>query len=149
MAVTTWNTAPDYDTWGSDLYWNCDDWITWHKFLKEHFGSERANLIWNYAYAQGTQFAKHYDCRTLNSNFRSYASQNDLDTYASINIPIIPQILDLAGSGFDIVSGVSDTITDIFGDKKTFKILGYALVLAGVGYLGLRGYVYYKSKLGK
>jgi hypothetical protein len=58
MAVTTWNTVPDYDEWGRDTYWNADDWITWHKLLKQHFGQDRANIIWNYAYAQGSAFQR-------------------------------------------------------------------------------------------
>ena len=40
MAVTTWNTAPNYDEWGSDSYWSCADWVQWHKLLKEKFGKD-------------------------------------------------------------------------------------------------------------
>ena len=149
MAVTTWDTAPNYDEWGGDTYWNCDDWMTWHQFLKEHFGEERARLIWNYAYAQGTGFSSHWDCRTFNTTFRKYANANKLDTYASVQLPIIPQVLDLAGSGFDLIGGVSDTITDMFGDSKVLKTLAYGFLLVGVGYLGFRGYVFYKDKFGK
>jgi hypothetical protein len=38
MSVTTWNNAPDYDQWGNDTQWDCNDWILYHKLLKAKFG---------------------------------------------------------------------------------------------------------------
>lgn len=152
MAVTTWNIVPDYDKWGIDDSWNCDDWVQWHKKLKEHFGKERANIIWNYAYAQGTEGASHQNCRTFNSSFRTYVKNEGLDPYASVTIPVIPQILDLSGSLFDVTVGVADAISELgntIGGGKFIKIVLYSALFMGIGYVGLRGYVYYKSKLGK
>ena len=148
MAVTTWNIAPDYDQWGSDTWWKCDEWIAWHKRLKEHFGSERAKLIFNYAYAQGTEGSGHRDCRTFNSAFRKYAREEGLDTYASVTIPILPQILNLTGSGLEllddtsnVVSGIGETIGSVFGGNgKTLKVILYGAVGLSVGYLMYRGY---------
>ena len=148
MAVTTWNIAPDYDQWGNDTYWKCDEWIAWHKRLKEHFGSERAKLIWNYAYAQGTLGASHADCRTTNSLFRQYAREEGLDTYASVTIPIIPQVLNLAGSGIEllddtsnVISGIGESIGSIFGGNgKTLKVIIFGALGLSVGYLMYRGY---------
>ena len=148
MAVTTWNIAPDYDQWGVDEYWGCSEWIAWHKRLKEHFGTERAKLIWDYAYAQGTLGASHADCRTTNSAFRAYARQEGLDTYASVKIPIIPQVLNLVGSGIEflddtsnVVSGIGDGIAGVFGGNgKTIKIILYGALSLSVGYLLYRGY---------
>jgi hypothetical protein len=147
--VSTWNIVPDYDEWGYDNYWNCDDWTTWHKQLKAHFGEERARIIWNYAYAQGSQFSKHWDCRTFNSTFRAYAKANNLDTYASVTLPIIPQILDLSGSAFDIVGGVTDVVSEVasvFGNTKLVRVAIYTLLAGGVIYLGYRGYTFVKGK---
>ena len=152
MAVTTWNIVPDYDKWGKDSSWNCDDWVSWHKHLKDHFGKERANIIWNYAYAQGTQFASHWDCRTFNSNFRAYVKKEGLDPYASVGIPLLPQLLDVSGSLFDFTTGIANTISEIgntMGGGKFVKIALYSALFLGIGYVGLRGYVFYKSKLGK
>lgn len=154
MAVNTWNIVPDYDRWGSDSWWNCDEWIAWHKRLKAHFGAERAKLIWNYAYAQGSEFSGHWDCRTFNSAFRSYARAEGLDTYASVKIPFIPQVLNIAGSGIEIlddtsnvISGVGDSIASVFGGKgTTLKVIIYGALALSVGYLGYRGYQLIKSK---
>ena len=141
--VTTWNIVPDYDEWGWDDWWNCDDWVTWHKQLKAHFGEERARLIWNYAYAQGTQGAGHLSCRTFDSGFRAYARENNLDTYASITIPLLPEVLNLSGSLFDLVNGVSETVSEVagvFGNNKVIRVAVYTLLFGGIAYLGYRGY---------
>ena len=148
MAVTTWNIAPDYDQWGKDTWWKCDEWIAYHKRLKEHFGSERAKLIWNYAYAQGSEFSGHWDCRTFNSAFRKYAREEGLDTYASVTIPIIPQLLNVTGGGLEllddtsnVVAGIGESIGSIFGGNgKTFKVIIYGALGLSVGYLMYRGY---------
>jgi hypothetical protein len=141
--VTTWNIVPDYDEWGWDDWWNCDDWVTWHKHLKAHFGEERARLIWNYAYAQGTQGAGHLSCRTFDTGFRTYARENNLDTYASITIPLLPEVLNLSGSLFDLVNGVSETVSEVagvFGNNKVIRVAVYTLLFGGIAYLGYRGY---------
>lgn len=149
MAVTTWDIAPDYDNWGSDTKWECDEWIAWHKRLKEHFGEERAKLIWNYAYAQGSAFASHWDCRTFNSNFRAYARKEGLDTYANVKVPLIPQVLDLSGTGFELlgdtsnaIAGIGDTISSFFGGNggKGFRVALYGALGLSLGYLMYRGY---------
>ena len=150
MAVTTWNTVPNYDEWGADTYWNADDWVTWHKLLLKHFGKDRANIIWNYAYAQGSAFAAHSDYRTTNSNFRSYVKSQDLDPYAGVNLPFIPQVLDITGSAFDLVGGITNTVSQVadgFSNPKFIKLLMYTTLFAGVGYLGFRSYVFYKYKM--
>lgn len=154
MAVTTWNIVPDYDQWGSDTWWDCNEWIAWHQRLKEHFGAERAKLIWDYAYAQGTYGASHGDCRTFNSAFRKYARAEGLDTYASVKIPIIPQVLNITGSGVEllddtsnVISGVGDSIASIFGGNgKTLKVILFGALALSVGYLGYRGYQLVKGK---
>lgn len=149
MAVNTWNIAPDYDNWGSDTKWSCDEWIEYHRRLKDHFGADRAKLIWNYAYAQGSAFASHWDCRTFNTKFRDFARKEGLDTYANVSIPLIPQILDLSGTGFEVfndtsnaIAGISDTVSGFFGGKggRVFKIVLYSALIGAVGYLGYRGY---------
>ena len=53
MAVTTWNTVPNYDEWGSDTYWSCEDWIQYHKLLKQlqtHDSYNSRNLIYTQEY---------------------------------------------------------------------------------------------------
>lgn len=152
MAVTTWNTVPNYDEWGSDTYWSCEDWVQWHKLLKEHFGSERAKYIWEFAYGQGTQGASHWDCRTNNSAFRRYASSEGLDMYSSAGLASI--ILKPIGAGVDVVSNVSDAISSLsediagfFGSKNLspIKVLLWGTTLIALTFVGYKTYQYAKK----
>lgn len=134
MAVTTWNTAPNYDEWGFDSYWNCQDWIQYHQQLKKKFGKEKANYIWNYAYAQGSEFSSHWNCRTTNVKFREYVRKNGLDPYAGVTLPLAPQVLNLFGSGLETISGLGDFVGSIGKNIKTLGwiALGGVVVFAGI-----------------
>lgn len=142
MAVTSWNSVPDYDEWGRDSFWSCDDWMRWHGLLKQHFGAEKARYIWNYAYKQGTMFAAHGDCRTFNSNFRAYATKNNLDTYAGTGI--LGPVMNVFGGVLDFVDGIGDTISGVAGGLgKAGRVIKVILPLALVGtgvYFGVRAY---------
>lgn len=142
MAVTSWNSVPNYDEWGRDTYWSCEDWMTWHGLLKKHFGEEKARYIWNYAYKEGTSGAAHWDCRTFNSAFRDYASKNKLDTYSSAGI--LSSVLNVAGGALDVFDSVGDFFSGLGkGLGKAGKVVsvGVPLVIVGVGiYYGVRAY---------
>ena len=140
MAVTTWNTAPDYDEWGFDDWWDCNDWMQWHKLLKAKFGKEDAKYIWEYAYAKGTQGAGHWDCRTMNSKFRQYARKEGLDTYASAGI--FAPVLDVVGTGGEVVSGASDFLGNV---GKNLKWIGWVALGGIVIFAGFKIYKVAKS----
>jgi hypothetical protein len=125
MAIS-WNSVPDYDEWGIDNSWKCVDWVNWHKELVKHYGKDRAKLIWEYAFAQGTEFASHWDCRTFNTDLRKYASQNNLSTYDSAGF--ISPVLATIGAGKDLFTGVANAMSM----KKTKTILGI-LLIGGAG----------------
>jgi len=125
MAIT-WNSVPDYDTWGSDSAWNCSQWTEWHKTLKAHFGSQRAKFIWESAYAEGTLGASHTDCRTFNTAFRDYAKKEGLDTYASASF--LSPVLNAIGGAKDFATGV----TNLFSGKS-----GKVILYGAVGVVGL------------
>jgi hypothetical protein len=150
--VTTWNIVPNYDEWGSDSYWSCEDWVQWHKLLKEHFGEERAKYIWEFAYNKGTDGASHLDCRTSNNAFRKYASAEKLDMYSSAGLFSI--ILKPIGVGFDIVndtsdaiSGISSDIADFFNSDKVspIKVLLWGTTFIALGFVGYQAYKYSKK----
>lgn len=141
MAVTTWNTAPDYDGWGPDSSWSCADWIQWHKLLKEHFGKEKAKILWEYAFSKQTFGASALDCRTFNSSFRSYMTEEGLDPFQ--NSGIFEPVLKGYGAASDIFNSITDGIGGIFGGK-TGKVVGTAVVLAAVGFLAYKGFQAYR-----
>jgi hypothetical protein len=142
MAVTNWNSVPDYDEWGRDSFWSCDDWMRWHGLLKQHFGPEKARYIWNHAYKQGTMFAAHSDCRTFNSDFRAYATKNNLETYAGASF--LGPVMNIVGGAMDLIDGIGDAISGVAGGigkaGNVIKII-VPLALVGTGvYFGVKAY---------
>ncbi len=146
MVVTTWNIVPDYDQWGVDTSWSCDNWVQWHKELKKRFGGEKANAIWNYAYSLQGDFSSALDCRTFNSAFRTYMAQEGLDPYASAGAFAL--ILKPIGAGTDLVGSASELISNIgkgisgFFQGGTIKTI---LTIGLVGVVGYYGYKFYKT----
>ena len=134
MIVTTWNIVPDYDEWGSDSSWSCDNWLQWHAELKKKFGTEKAKLIWEYAYAEGSAFSNHWDCRSFNAKFRAYISKEKLDAYA--NLGALSLLVKPIGAVTDVTTGAID-FTSSFG--KNFKTI-LTVALVGVG-----GFLIYKA----
>ena len=131
MKVTTWNTVPNYDEWGRDTSWNCDDWIQWHKELKKKFGIDRAKYIWEYAYEQGTLGASHWDCRSFNTTFREYVSQENLDPYKSTPLSFVVRPI---GVGTDIIDGVISSAEFLGKNTKTILMIGLVGLTAYFGY---------------
>lgn len=146
MAVNTWDIAPNYDEWGKDTYWSCADWLEWHKRLKKQFGADKAKYIWEYAFAKGTSFASHWDCRTTNAEFRQYCRDNNLSMYGSVaEIPAMSIVLNTLGGAYEFLDNVGDLIGDVAkGVGNTGKILRIAIPLVAataLGYFAYRGYV--------
>ena len=127
MAQIKWDTVPDYDQWGVDSFWNCEDWITWHKKLTEHFGKETATELWNYAYAKSGSLSSNLDCRTFNSNFRDYVNKNGLTPYA--NAGVFAPILSTYGTASDVLSGPLKGVSSIFQGDNVKKIIN--IILSG------------------
>lgn len=134
MSVTTWNTAPDYDQWGSDTSWTCSDWILWHKLLKEKFGKSKANFIWDYAFSLSGSLSSNLDCRTFNSSFRNYVKENSLNPYA--NAGIFSPVLQGAGTIQDVSGNLLSGVSSFFSGNNIKNILNIvaigAVVVGGV-----------------
>ena len=152
MSVTTWNTAPDYDQWGSDTWWNCNDWILWHKLLKEKFGQNKANFIWDYSFSQSGNLSGNLNCRTFDSSFRTYVKNNGLNPFANAGIfaPVLKgtgTIQDVTGTAIDttgnVASGILGSVDSLLGGSNFKKTISIVLIVGGV--LGL-AYVYKSFK---
>jgi hypothetical protein len=126
MGVTTWNTAPDYDQWGIDTSWNCNDWILWHKYLKEKFGQNKANFIWNYAYSLSGNLSSNLDCRVFNSSFRAYVNENKLTPYA--NAGIFAPVLQGVGTIQDVIGGTSSGISTFFSGNNLKGVMNVVII---------------------
>lgn len=132
MSVTTWNTAPDYDQFGIDTSWSCNDWMLWHQTLKAKFGLTKANFLWDYAYSQSGVLSSNLDCRTFNSKFRDYVKANGLNPFA--NAGVFTPVLQGVGTIQDVTSGVLGGVSSFFtsGNIKLFlNVLSFGAVIVG------------------
>jgi hypothetical protein len=137
MSVLTWNTAPDYDQWGSDTSWSCEDWILWHKFLITKFGKSKANFLWDYAYSQSGTLSSNLDCRSFNSGFRDYVRKNGLNPYA--NAGIFRPVLQGVGTIQDVTGGVLSGVSSVFTGNNVKGILNI-VAIGAVIFGGLYAY---------
>ena len=142
MEVSTWNIAPDYDSWGIDDSWSCENWVTWHVKLKEHFGDKTAREIWNFAWDRTGNLSSNLDCRTFNTNFRSYVKSNNLQVGSA---GVFQPILDVYGTGQDIVTGGLDTVSSVFGGKA-FKTTLTIVLVGALFFGGIYAYNTFKKK---
>jgi len=134
--ITTWDIAPDYDAWGSDTWWGCTEWIQWHQQLKNHFGSAKANQIWDYAFAKSGSFSGNLDCRTFNTTFREYVRKEGLNPYA--NAGLLAPLLNVTGGLFELGSSAGDVAG---GTAEGIGNIGKAMkYVVGVGVLGVAVY---------
>lgn len=126
MSVTTWDTAPDYDLWGNDTSWSCNDWILWHQLLVDKFGKTKANFMWEYAYSQSGSLSSNLDCRTFNSTFRDYMKDNGLNPYA--NAGIFSPVLQGVGTIQDVTGGLLSGVSTFFTSANVKNILNIVAV---------------------
>lgn len=130
MALINWDSVPDYDEWGIDTQWSCEEWITYHKRLAEHFGKETANDIWNYAYAKSGALSSNLDCRTFNSTFRAYVNKNGLSPYSGAGI--FTPVLSTYGTASDVLGGALSGVSSVFSGNNFKIILNVALIGGGI-----------------
>lgn len=142
MPIINWNSVPDYDEWGIDDFWSCNDWITWHKKLAQHFGEGTATEIWNYAFAQTTNLSSNLDCNSLDASFRAYVREHNLKPNTDLLVETLGTTTDLLSGALsttsDVASGVFGTAKSIFGGdnfKKTFTIVGIVGGILAVAYV--------------
>ena len=142
MAVITWDSVPDYDQWGIDTSWSCDQWLQWHKALLSKFGKDKAKILWDYAYAKSGNLSSNLDCRTFNSTFKKYVADNDLNPMA--NAGVFAPVLSTGNSIAEIGSNLLNTVTDLTKGNTLKTILNIVLI-GGVVVGGIYAYKTFKK----
>lgn len=94
--MITAQSIPDYDEWGSDSYWTCQEWVLWHKALKAAYGKQQADVIFQNAWDNRSAFGHELVCSLYDSEFISYFKSQ--------------------GYSWDIVSGAIITVSDVAGN---------------------------------
>lgn len=79
MATITADSVPDYDNWGPDDYWTCDDWVLWHKLLKQKYGKKSADSTWTTAWNKQDSFEHNYNWCKYEGVFNKYVQDENLN----------------------------------------------------------------------
>ena len=139
--VITAQSVPDLDDWGWDSFWDCADWITWHKALAQAYGKDAALLKFATEWNKQGMGAHALGCRTVDSDFRTYI--NSVGLYDVVwqsaggfkyVLQPIGSVMQTAGNvGGGLLKGLDTTTT-------TFKYLVPALLTAVVLGVAIYGY---------
>ncbi len=81
IGAITADSRPDYHNglpW--DDYWNSDQWVIWHKRLKERYGQRKANDMVAEAWAKNGFWAIPRSFSKYNSSFVNYFKSQGMDT---------------------------------------------------------------------
>jgi hypothetical protein len=123
------DASPDYDEWFWDSYWDCNDWMQWHKALKSKYGL-RANEIWLQAWIKNdrTSHARMW-CR-LNEDFVAYFNSQGIDVQTWIQ-RVVFNTGDIVESVTEAAPGLTTNVTSAVGSIA--KVLPWAVGLAAIG----------------
>lgn len=132
----TENSNPNLDDWGWDNFWNSQDWIEWHKVMKEKKGKEFADTQFITWWKKQTLGASPLDKEEFNaslridSDFIKYVKSNNL--FEKLNLII--GISKPTGAAIDAVDNVSDAVISASRIVKYAVpvVLIFALVLGSI-----------------
>jgi len=121
--IILYNDVPQLDGWGWGDYWNCSQWITWHKKNVEALGQEQANEKFIFYWDQQDTFSNPYNWCKYDSEFYLYFKNQGIDTGW------------LVSKLFVGVDTLADGLPDLGkGLQTTFKLSKYILPIALIGF---------------
>ncbi len=74
----TADSTPDYDNWGPDSYWSCEDWMTWFYALKKALGSDKAVAKWEAAWNDQSIDEHNYNWCKYSSDFNLFLKKEGI-----------------------------------------------------------------------
>ena len=140
------NSKPNHDGWFIDSYWECIDWINWHKAMVIAFGKDKADEIWVKEYDKSSWGAHEISCSTNNAEFKAYVKKQELDKKSSILTRVYR-----AEKAINIITDPVKAAAE--AGSRTAKILAWAIpitvALAGIGLITFGYLKYIKPNLKK
>jgi len=133
----THESTPDYDDWGIDTWWNCDQWIEWHKALKSTFGTNEANRIWMEAWNKQGFFDKPLNYCQFKENFNLYLQSQGMEITGVGKVLLLPG--KLLSQASDVVDNTASSV------KNATSVLQWLLPLSVIGLVVGAGYVAYNK----
>lgn len=138
----TADSVPDLDEWFWDSYWDCQQWIDWHKLNVQKYGKSTANQKLLTEINKRSAFGHELTC--INTPYFSeyFLSQGiDFNSLVGANDPITK-------TGNTVVNEASEIIENTAkGAGSLSKVVKYAapvvgvLLLTGLAYYGYKNYL--------
>lgn len=127
MAVfnITADSTPVYDGWGPGDYWSCEDWIAWHKALKDKYGKAQADATWLSAWNAQDSFEHDYNWCKYGAAFNAYVNAE--------NLPVTHLVSDVIAGTTNVTSNIITGATNTSATIK--KLLPIVLVIVIIGAL--------------
>ena len=77
--IITYNSIPDYDDFGFDTYWTCEQWRQWYDALEYKYGPEYARNYWSLAWEEQDTFEHNYNWCKYDGAFSNYMLTKGID----------------------------------------------------------------------
>lgn len=133
-AEITAQSQPDYDGWGYDEYWSCNDWMIWHTRLKAEFGLTIANEKWTTAWNKQGAWESNYNWCKYDCNFANFAQSNNLpirNVFSKLTCGVV-NVADNVAEGFTTGAKVVRILIPV-------AVIGVSIFYAYKGYSALKG----------
>lgn len=119
----SYDSEPAIDGWGWANYWDCEQWVLWHKLNVAELGQQQANQKFIYWWGEQHLDSNPYNWCKYNADFYLYFKNQGIDTGW------------LLSKVFVGINELADGIPDLGqGLKNTFKLSKYILPVALLGF---------------
>lgn len=136
----TADSTPDYDEWGPDTYWSCQDWITWHKALKKKYGADEAKRRFGNAWDKRSAFGHELTCSLSDADFIRYFKSEGFTWDASGSFIIsAANAVKSAGKALENSAKSAENLT-----QSASNITKYVLYVAVVVAIAAGAYIIYR-----
>ncbi len=128
-----YNSSPDYDDWGWDKYWSCNDWIEWYEALKNQYGRGDAQRRWKSAWfdpQNDTWLWDKSDSCAYDVSFVDYFNREGISVTSNLVSEVARDSIKLSTKIRGTVFGTIGKAADGIDDTATivFKILPWVVV---------------------
>jgi len=140
-SIITADSIPDLDDWGYDSWWDCHEWINWHRANRKKYGLETANAKFAKSWNEQGSLSGALNCRTFDSDFRDYIARVGLYDTVWKGAGGFKYILQPAGAIIQTTGTVAGGVFKGVGTTgQLMKWLLPTLAIGSVVLLGVYGY---------
>lgn len=148
-----WYATPVLDGWGWDDYWDCEDWVTWHKANVAMFNTDFANTKFIEQWKKQDSFANPYNWCKYNTTTANYFKAQKSPQYPN-GIDIGWALSNLVVGTNNVANSVANSATNLgtavenlsTGISNTTKLTTWLLP---IGLLAAGYIAYTRAKSGK